>query len=133
MKMLKFNKSENRTFFILQKDKVPGMEYGTIMVNHYQLSDLIECIDILLFAYPIPRNLRIRVQFQLLPRFNEIQNVINSQSSIKDLINIEISKLNQLDILYALNSTSIRKLLDAKGIKSQTLRELIDSVEFSKF
>ncbi|GAH82510.1 unnamed protein product [marine sediment metagenome] len=69
----------------------------------------------------------------ILPRFYELNDIIDSEKSLPNEIGIEISKLNQDDILYGLESSSINKLLKDRGFDPIPLKKLIEAIQFIKY
>ena len=129
-KNLKNNFYEGDIFFIIKEQKIEGMQYTVARMNKLQLKGIIECVDLTAAAYPIPRNLRERLENILLPRFYEIKAVLDTDKSLPENLGIELSKLNQEDILYGLNSTSIQKLLRERGHKPEELKSLVSNINF---
>lgn len=128
---LKFNYFEGNIFLIKKEQKIKGMRYGIVRLNKYQLNCIIETVDLTAAAYPIPRNLRERLENKILPRFYEISDLIDSEKSLPEELGLEISKLNQEDILYGLKSSSINKMLIDRGCKSDKLNKLISNIQFT--
>ena len=129
-KNLKYNYYEGDIFFINKDQKIEGMLYAVARMNKQQLKGIVECVDLTVAAYPIPRNLRERLENILLPRFYEIKDVLDTDKSLPNNLGIELSKLNQEDILYGLNSTSIQKLLRERGCGPEDLRSLVSNINF---
>jgi len=129
-KNLKNNFYEGDIFFIIKEQKIKGMQYTVARMNKLQLKGIIECVDLTAAAYPIPRNLRERLENILLPRFYEIKAVLDTDKSLPENLGIELSKLNQEDILYGLNSTSIQKLLRERGHKPEELKSVVSNINF---
>ncbi len=133
LKDLKFSHYEGDIFFIKKEEKIEGMQYGFLRLkNKKNLKGIVECVDLTAAAYPIPRNLRERLENKVLPRFYEINDVLDSEKSLPEQLGVEISKLNQEDILYGLESSSINKLLIDRGYKPDELNKLINNVVFTK-
>ena len=130
LKNLKCNFYEGDIFFIRKEQKIEGMQYTVARLNKLQLKGIVECVDLTAAAYPIPRNLRERLENILLPRFYEIKEVLDTDKSLPDNLGIELSKLNQEDILYGLDSTSIQKLLRERGHKPEELKSLVSNINF---
>ena len=129
-KNLKYNYYEGDIFFIKKDQKIEGMLYAVARMNKQQLKGIVECVDLTVAAYPIPRNLRERMENILLPRLYEIIDVLDTDKSLPNNLGIELSKLNQEDILYGLNSTSIQKLLIERGFEPGKLRNLVSNIKF---
>ena len=70
-KNLKYNYYEGDIFFINKDQKIEGMPYAVAIMNEQQLKGIVECVDLTVAAYPIPRNLRERLENILLPRLYE--------------------------------------------------------------
>lgn len=130
MRKLKYNEYRLNDFFIKTKNLIGGMGYGFINLKPIEIDGIIECIDILAFAYPIPQNLRNRIENQLLPRFYEIQDFLLSENINLKKISIQISKLNKEDIIYGLQSATISKLLKNKGFSSSHLLDILNNTKF---
>ena len=129
-KKLEYNYYEGDSFFIRTVQKIEGMQYTVVRMNKLQLKGIIECVDLTAAAYPIPRNLRERLENILLPRLYEIKEVLDSDQSLPYNLGIELSKQNQEDILYGLDSTSIQKLLRERDNKPEELKSLISNINF---
>ena len=129
-KNLQNNYYEGDIFFIRKEQKIEGMQYTVVRMNKLQLKGIIECVDLTAWAYPIPRNLRERLENILLPRLYEIKDVLDTDKSLPNNLGIELSKLNQEDILYGLDSTSIQKLLRERGHKPEELKSLVSNINF---
>lgn len=114
---LKRNKYESNTFFMKEKDKIKGMRYGILELNKLQLKGIFENIELCIAAFPIPRNLRERLENNISPRFREINDNIKFNKEIPEDFYIEISALNQEDLLYGLESLSINLLLKERGFR----------------
>jgi len=130
LKNLKYNYFERDIFFIKKKQKIEGMLYAVARMNKQHLKGIIECVDLTGAAYPIPRNLRERLENILLPRLYEIKKVLDTEKSLPDNLGIELSRLNQEDILYGLNSTSIQKLLRERDHNPEELRSIVSNIDF---
>ena len=123
-KNLKYNTFEGGIFYIKKDQKIEGMLYAVVRLTKRQLKGIIECADLTAAAYPIPRNLRERLENILLPRLYEIKDVLDTEKSLPDKLGIELSRLNQEDILYGLESTTIQKLLKNRGFNPEDLIKL---------
>ncbi len=128
---LKFNYFEGDIFFIKKEQKISGMKYGVVRLNKNHLKGIIENVDLTAAAYPIPRNLRERLENRILPRFYEISDILDSVKLIQEELGIEISELNQKDILYGLESSSINKLLEERGYDTSQLRSVILNIQLT--
>jgi len=126
VKNLNYNYYEGDIFFIKKDQKIEGMNYAVARMSKQQIKGIIECVDLTAAAYPIPRNLRERLETILLPRLYEINDVLDADKSLPNNLGIELSKLNQEDILYGLDSTSIQKLLRERGYNPEELRRLVN-------
>jgi len=131
LKNLNYNYYEGDIFFIKKDQKLEGMKYAVARMTKQQIKGIVECVDLTVAAYPIPRNLRERLENILLPRLFEIKDVLDTDKSLPNNLGIELSKLNQEDILYGLDSTSIQKLLRERGHKPEELRSLVSIINFS--
>jgi hypothetical protein len=129
-KNLKYNYYEGDIFFINKDQKIEGMLYAVARLNKQQLKGIVECVDLTVAAYPIPRNLRERLENILLPRLYEIKDVLDTDKSLPNNLGIELSKLNQGDIFYGLDSTSIQKLLLERGYEPKDLRYILSTIQF---
>ena len=129
---LKLSYFEGDAFFIKKESKIKGMYYGVLRLNKKHFNSVVETVDLTAAAYPIPRNLRERLENNILPRFYELNDIIDSETSLPEEIGIEISKLNRDDILYGLESSSIKKLLQDRGFNHVLLIRSIKSVQFIK-
>jgi len=130
LKNLKYNYYEGDIFFINKDQKIEGMLYAVARVNKQQLKGIVECVDLTVTAYPIPRNLRERLENILLPRLYEIKDALDTDKSLPNNLGIELSKLNQEDILYGLDSTSIQKLLIERGYEPEDLKNILSTIQF---
>ena len=129
-KNLKYNYYEGDIFFINKDQKIEGMLYAVARMNKQQLKGIVECVDLTVAAYPIPRNLRERLENILLPRLYEIKDVLDTDKSLPNNLGIELSKLNQEDILYGLDSTSIQKLLIERRYEPEDLKNILSTIQF---
>ena len=129
-KNLKYNYYEGDIFFINKDQKIEGMRYAVARMNKQQLKGIVECVDLTVAAYPIPRNLRERLENILLPRLYEIKDVLDTDKSLPNNLGIELSKLNQEDILYGLDSMSIQKLLIERGYEPEDLKNILSTIQF---
>ena len=129
-KNLKYNYYEGDIFFINKDQKIEGMPYAVARLNKKQLKGIVECVDLTVAAYPIPRNLRERLENILLPRLYEIKDVLDTDKSLPNNLGIELSKLNQEDIFYGLDSTSIQKLLIERGYEPEDLKNILSTIQF---
>jgi len=129
-KNLKYNYYEEDIFFITKDQKIEGMLYAVVRVNKQKLKGIVECVDLTVAAYPIPRNLRERLENILLPRLYEIKDVLDTDKSLPNNLGIELSKLNQEDILYGLDSTSIQKLLIERRFEPKDLKKTLSTIQF---
>jgi len=129
-KNLKYNYYEGDIFFINKDQKIEGMLYAVARLNKQQLKGIVECVDLTVAAYPIPRNLRERLENILLPRLYEIKDVLDTDKSLPNNLGIELSKLNQEDIFYGLDSTSIQKLLIERGYEPEDLKNILSTIQF---
>jgi len=129
-KNLKYNYYEGDIFFINKDQKIEGMLYAVARLNKQQLKGIVECVDLTVAAYPIPRNLRERLEKILLPRLYEIKDVLDTDKSLPNNLGIELSKLNQEDIFYGLDSTSIQKLLIERGYEPKDLKYILSTIQF---
>lgn len=131
VKNLNYNYYEGDIFFIKKDQKIEGMKYAVVRMNKQQIKGIVECVDLTVAAYPIPRNLRERLENILLPRLYEINDVLDADKSLPNNLGIELSKLNQEDILYGLDSTSIQKLLKERNYKPEQLKKLVNNINFN--
>ncbi|MHA1985782.1 MAG: hypothetical protein ACW98D_03990 [Promethearchaeota archaeon] len=129
-KNLNYNVYKGDIFFINKDHKIEGMMYAIIRMNKEQLKGIVECVDLTVAAYPIPRNLRERLEKILLPRLYEIKDVLDTDKSLPNNLGIELSKLNHEDILYGLDSTSIQKLLIERKFEPETLKDILATILF---
>ena len=129
-KNLKYNYYEGDIFFINKDQKIEGMLYAVARMNKKQLKGIVECVDLTVAAYPIPRNLRERLENILLPRLYEIKDVLDTDKSLPNNLGIELSKLNQEDIFYGLDSTSIQKLLIERRHEPEDLKNILSTIQF---
>ena len=129
-KNLKYNYYEGDIFFINKDQKIEGMLYAVARLNKQQLKGIVECVDLTVAAYPIPRNLRERLENIVLPRLYEIKDVLDTDKSLPNNLGIELSKLNQEDIFYGLDSTSIQKLLIERGYEPENLKNIVSTIQF---
>ena len=106
------------------------MYYAVARMDKQQLKGIVECVDLTAAAYPIPRNLRERLENILLPRLYEIKDVLDTDKSLPNNLGIELSKLNQEDIYYGLDSTSIQKLLIERGYEPEGLKNILSTIQF---
>ena len=132
-KNLKYNYYDGDIFFVRKEQKIEGMRYTVARMNQLQLKGIVECVDLTVAAYPIPRNLRERLENILLPRLYEIKDVIDTDKSLPNNLGIELSKLNQEDLLYGLESSSIQKLLRERGHKTEELIAKMKDTQFNKY
>jgi len=129
-KNLKYNYFEGDIFFINKDQKIEGMLFAVARMNKHQLKGIVECVDLTVAAYPIPRNLRERLENILLPRLYEIRDVLDTEKSLPNNLGIELSKLNQEDIFYGLDSTSIQKLLIERVYEPEDLKNILSTIQF---
>ena len=132
LKNLKYNIYEGDIFFINKDQKIEGMLYAVVRMNKQQLKGIVECVDLTVAAYPIPRNLRERLENILLPRLYEIKDVLDTDNSLPNNLGIELSKLNQEDIFYGLDSTSIQKLLRERRYEPEDLKNVLSTIQFQQ-
>jgi len=66
----------------------------------------------------------------LLLRLYEIKDVLDTDKSLPNNLGIELSKLNQEDILYGLGSISIQKLLRERGYEPEDLKNILSTIQF---
>jgi len=130
LKNLNYNYYEGDIFFINKDQKIEGMRYAVARMNKQQLKGIVECVDLTVAAYPIPRNLRERLENILLPRLYEIKDILDTDKSLPNNLGIELSKLNQEDIFYGLDSTSIQKLLRERDHEPEELKNLVSNIDF---
>ncbi|MHA1490854.1 MAG: hypothetical protein ACTSRI_14565 [Promethearchaeota archaeon] len=116
-----------------ENDKIKGMRYGILELNKLQLKGIFENIELCIAAFPIPRNLRERLENKISPRFREINDIIKSNKEIPEDFYIEISALNQEDLLYGLESLSLNLLLKERGFRPEELKCLIVRIKFTRF
>ena len=132
LKNLKYNYYEGDIFFINKDQKIEGMLYAVVRMNKQQLKGIVECVDLTVAAYPIPRNLRERLENILLPRLYEIKDVLDTDKSLPNNLGIELSTLNQEDIFYGLDSTSIQKLLRERRYEPEDLKNVLSTIQFQQ-
>jgi len=132
LKNLKYNIYEGDIFFINKDQKIEGMLYAVVRMNKQQLKGIVECVDLTVAAYPIPRNLRERLENILLPRLYEIKDVLDTDKSLPNNLGIELSTLNQEDIFYGLDSTSIQKLLRERRYEPEDLKNVLSTIQFQQ-
>ena len=133
LKNLKFSYYRDNIFLLNRKQKIEGMNYGVMVLSKSYFNQFVENVDLTVAAYPIPRNLRERIENNILPRFYEILEIIEKKNALPEKIGIEISQLNKEDILYGLESSSINKLLIDRGIIPEKLKKIINSIQFSRY
>jgi hypothetical protein len=129
-KNLEYNIFKGNIFSLKDNIKIKGMHYGLARISKKQLKGLIECVDLLAAAYPIPRDLRERLENRILPRFYEINDLISNEKKLSNELGIEFSVLDQKDLLYGLDSTSICKLLKDRGYNPEDLKNSLEHINF---
>jgi hypothetical protein len=124
-KNLEYNIYKGNILSLQNNQKIMGMHYGVARLSLKQIKGLIECVYILAAAFPIPKDLRERLENRILPRFYEIK-----EKKFSNELGIEFSKLDHKDLLYGLNSISICKLLKDKEFNPDDLRHFIEHINF---
>lgn len=112
--------------------KIEEFEYGIIQIAASQVLALVDCIDLLEHSFPIPRDMRARIETKLLPRLQEIQDFIRDSGDVPETVGVEITRLNKDDILYGLKSVVIIKGLDERGYDVGTLLAALEATEFQR-
>ena len=69
LKDLRFSHFEGDIFYIKEESKIKGMLYGVVRLKKEHFNGIVETVDLTAVAYPIPRNLRERLENNILPRF----------------------------------------------------------------
>ena len=130
---LDFSHFEGDIFFILKEKKETELKYGVIRLSLKNLKGIIESITLTSYGRPIPLHLQENLNRYILPRFQEIITYIEQEMSFPDKFGIEISNLNQDDLLYKLNIPKVKRILRERGFRLLEIIDLISFVQFIKY
>ncbi len=124
------NKYDDSVFAIPDDQKIRGISYGVIPVEERQLLVIVDALELLVASYPIPRDVRARVEGKLLPRLREIKDNASVMGHARPTLGIELSVVNRDDISYALSSSVIGRQLQDRGHDVGAIKGLLSSSTF---
>lgn len=130
---LEFSHYEGDIFFILNEKKESELKYGVIRLTLKNLQGILESITLTSYGRPIPLHLQENLNTHILTRFQEILKYIEEEESFPEKFGIEISNLNQEDLLYKLNIPKVKRLLRERGFRPLEIIDLISFVQFIKY
>jgi hypothetical protein len=130
-KELDYNIFRENTFFLRDKYKKKGKDYGIINLNKKQINSLAEAIDLMSVA-PISPKFSEKIELFILPRFNEINEFLYSEKTLSDILGIEISKENHKDIIKALTFHNVITGLEDRGYSIDQLSAALKDIKFLK-
>lgn len=125
-----FNIFEDFTFFIPTDQKIDGFEYGVLNIATNQLHSIIDCVDLIAASFPIPQDMRVRLETKLTPRMHEIADFLDTTPSMPAMLGIELSRLNRDDFDYGLKSTAISKQMASRGYNAVKIRAQLGTMNF---
>ncbi|MFX1315292.1 MAG: hypothetical protein ACFE9T_05475 [Promethearchaeota archaeon] len=126
-----YNTIEGDTIYVKQALKQKGKEYGIIKLNKKLIYALTDSID-LMSSSPISPKFSEVIEKYLLPRFNEINEILYIEKSLPDTVSLEISKENRKEITHGLELGSVLTGLKDRGYNRNELLELLKKVQFIK-
>ncbi len=132
-KNYQYNLLREGSIFIKDEFKKKGKEYGTVKLGKKQIYALSESIDLQSVAPLVSPKFSERIEKFLLPRFNEINEILFTIKTLPSELNVEISKENCKNIIKGLTLGSVIIGLREKGFSVDELRTLLGKIKFSKY
>lgn len=126
-----YNTIEGDTIYIKQALKKKGKEYGIIKLNKNQIYALTESID-LMSVNPISPKFSEIIEKYLFPRFNEINEILYSEKSLPDTVNVEITKENRKELINGLELGGVMTGLKDRGYNHEELYGVLKKTQFRK-
>lgn len=127
-----YNIIKDGFIFIKDEFKKKGKEYGIVNLDRNQIFALAESIDLQSVAPLVSPKFSERIEKFLLPRFNEINEILYTDKTLPPKINVEMSKENYNDIIKGLNFGNVFTVLREKGYSVEELRNSLRKIKFSK-
>ncbi|MFX1456390.1 MAG: hypothetical protein ACFFDB_13530 [Promethearchaeota archaeon] len=127
-----YNIVKDGIIFIKDEFKKKGKEYGIVSLDRNQIFALAESIDLQSVAPLVSPKFSERIEKFLLPRFNEINEILYTDKTLPSKINVEMSRENYNDIIKGLNFGNVFTVLREKGYSVEELRSSLRKIKFSK-
>lgn len=131
-KEYEYNIVKDGIIFIKDEFKKKGKEYGIVNLDRNQIFALAESIDLQSVAPLVSPKFSERIEKFLLPRFNEINEILYTDKTLPSKINVEMSKENYNDIIKGLDFGNVFTVLREKGYSVEELRNSLKKIKFSK-
>ncbi|MFW9824144.1 MAG: hypothetical protein ACFFE4_14465 [Candidatus Thorarchaeota archaeon] len=128
----KYNILKDDIIFIEDEFKKKGKEYGIVGLDKNQIFALAESIDLQSVAPLVSPKFSERIEKFLLPRFNEINEILYTNKVLSSKIKVEISKENYNDIIKGLSFGNVITSLREKGYSVEDLRISLGKIKFFK-
>ncbi len=128
----KYNVVVNDQILIHENFKQKGKEYGIVKLNRKQIEALIESIDLISRSPQLSPKFAEMIEGYLLPRFEEITQILYDIKSLPSELGIEISKENHKDISHGHKYASVDSGLEKKGFKLEDLKDVMKNIKFVK-
>ncbi|MFW9822861.1 MAG: hypothetical protein ACFFE4_08005 [Candidatus Thorarchaeota archaeon] len=131
-KEYEYNIVKDGIIFIKDEFKKKGKEYGIVNLDRNQIFALAESIDLQSVTPLVSPKFSERIEKFLLPRFNEINEILYTDKTLPSKINVEMSKENYNDIIKGLDFGNVFTVLREKGYFVEELRNSLRKINFSK-
>jgi hypothetical protein len=129
----KYNFVKESIIYINNEFKKKGQEYGIITLNINQIDILADSLDLMSVSPEISFKFSERIERFLIPRFNELTQIIYSNKSYSSEIGIEVSKENINDIIIGFGFSNVKLGIRDKGYSSGDLVKVLKRVKFTKY
>jgi len=129
----KYNFIKESIIYISNEFKKKGQEYGIITLNTNQIDILVESLDLMSVSPEVSFKFSERIEKFLVPRFNEVTQIIYSNKTLPSEIGIEISKENNLDIIKGFGFPNVKLGLRDQGYSSGDLVNVLRKANYIRY
>jgi hypothetical protein len=129
----RFNFIKENIIYISNEFKKKGKEFGIVTLDTNQIDALAESLDLMSVSPEISPKFSERIEKFLLPRFEELTQIIYSNKTLPSEVGIEISKENNVDIIIGLGFSNVQTGLKKKGYSSGELKNILRKVKFIRY
>lgn len=130
---MEYNLLKDSIFFVAEKYKQKGKEYGIVKLVKKHVLILTEIIDLMSVAPSISLKFSKRIEEFLGSRFQEISSLLYELKDLPDFVGIELSKENYKDILNGFFFPNVELTIKQKNYPINDIISQFNEVKFIKF